>query len=179
MGRGKEETDRKGFCTQKSAVRYLFDDYDSFIERFKTAARTHAFGEQYLGPSFYCKEHTKPVFIKNSLLTVHNLFKYMAINELAKLLCVRSPSVLLENLHISRRNSKNMIILRNAKSETFINNSVYIALSYWNILVKKLKIPNLNEITLCNLKRRLKAYLLNKQNAGCPLTWDPDNTNLS
>ena len=103
----------------------------------------------------------------------------MAINELTKLLCVRSPSVLLENLHISRRSSKNMIILRNAKSETFINNSVYIALSYWNILVKKLKIPNLNKIVLCNLKRRLKAYLLNKQNAGCPLTWEPDNTNLS
>ena len=103
----------------------------------------------------------------------------MAINELAKLLCVRSPSVLLENLHISRRNNKNMIIRRNAKSETFINSSVYIALSYWNILVKKLKIPNLNEIVLCNLKRRLKVYLLNKQNTGCPSTWEPDNTNLS
>ena len=157
-GGARKKLIEKVFVLQKSAVRYLFDD--SFIERFKTAARTRAFGEQYLGPSFYCKEHTKPVFIKNNLLTVHNLFKYMAINELAKLLCVRSPSVLLKNLHISRRNSKNMIILRNAKSETFINNSVYIALSYWNILVKKLKIPNLNEIVLCNLKRRLKAYLL-------------------
>ena len=127
-GGARKKLIEKVFVLQKSAVRYLFGDYDSFIERFKTAARTRAFGEQYLGPSFYCKEHTKPVFIKNNLLTVHNIYKYMAINELAKLLCVRSPSVLLENLHISRRNSKNMIILRNAKSETFINNSVYILL---------------------------------------------------
>ena len=178
LGGARKKLIEKVFVLQKSAVRYLFGDYDSFIEKFKTAARTRAFGEQYLGPSFYCKEHTKPIFIKNYLLTVHNLFKYMAINELAKLLCVSSPSVLLENLHISRRINKNMIILRNAKSKTFINNSVYIAPIYWNILVKKLKIPNLNQIVLCNLKRRLKVYLLNKQNTGCPLTWEPDNTNL-
>ena len=90
-GGARKKLIEKVFVLQKSAVRYLFGDYDSFIEKFKTAARTRAFGEQYLGPSFYCKEHTKPVFIENNLLTVHNLFKYMAINELAKLSCVSSP----------------------------------------------------------------------------------------
>ena len=103
----------------------------------------------------------------------------MAINELAKLICLRSPPVLLENLHVSRRNNKILIIISNTTSNKCVNNSVYIALRYWNVLVKKLKIPKPNEIVLCSLKHRLKAYLLDKQKTGCPLTWDPDNTNLS
>ena len=105
----------------------------------------------------------------------------MAINELAKLICLRSPPVLLENLHVSRPNNKNLIIISNTTSKRCVNNSVYIVLRYWNVLVKKLKIPNPNEIVLCNcsLKHRLKTYLLDKQKTGCPLSWDPENTNLS
>ena len=176
-GGAKRKLIEKIFVLQKGAVRYIFGDYDSFIDKFKTAARTRAFGEQYLGQSFYRKEHTKPAFVKNNLLTVHNLFKYMAINELAKLICLRSPAVLLENLHVSRRNNKNLIIISNTTSNKCVNNSIYITLRYWNVLVKKLKIPNPNEILLCSLKHRLKAYLLDKQKTGCPLTWEPENTN--
>ena len=145
-GRAKRKLIEKIFELQKSAVKYIFGDYDSFIDKFKTAARIRAFGEQYLGQSFYCKEHTKTAFVKNNLLTVHNLFEYIAINELAKLICLRSPPVLLENLHVSRRNNKNLIIISNTTSNKCVNNSAYIALRYWNILVKKLKIPNPNEI---------------------------------
>ena len=129
-GGAKRKLIEKIFVLQKSAVSYIFGDYDSFIDKFKTAARTRAFGEQCLGQSFYCKEHTKPAFVKNNLLTVHNLFKYMAINELAKLIYLRSPPVLLENLHVSRRNNKNLIIISNTTSNECVNNSFYIALHY-------------------------------------------------
>ena len=104
-GGTKKKLIEKIFTLQKRAVRYLFSDYDGYLDNFNTAARTRAFGEQRLDSNFYCKEHTKPVFVKN-LLTVHNLFKYMAINEIAKIICLKSPFALLKKLHISERNNK-------------------------------------------------------------------------
>ena len=47
------------FTLQKSAIRYLFGDYESFLDKFNTAARTRPFGEQCLSANSYCKEHTK------------------------------------------------------------------------------------------------------------------------
>ena len=72
----------------------------------------------------------------------------MAINEIAKIICLKSPFALFKKLHISERNNKNIIIFRNRK---FGKNSVLIAFSFWNIIVKKLKIPNPNEILLSKL----------------------------
>ena len=39
----------------------------------------------------------------------------MAVNELAKLVSLKSPSILFEQLCLSKRNNQNMIILRNNK----------------------------------------------------------------
>ena len=74
------------FTLQKSAIRYILGDYDSFLDKFNTAARTQPFGEQYLSANFYCKEHMKQLFIKHNILTSQNLFRYMAEIELAKLI---------------------------------------------------------------------------------------------
>ena len=43
------------FTIQKTAIRYLFGDYDSFLDKFFTAARTRPYDEQQLGISFYQK----------------------------------------------------------------------------------------------------------------------------
>ena len=63
------------FTLQKRAVQCLFGDRDSFMNKFCTAARTRQYGEQFLGESFYQKEHTKPLFSNHKLLTVSNLYK--------------------------------------------------------------------------------------------------------
>ena len=102
----------------------------------------------------------------------------MAINEITKIISLRSPITLFKKLHISGRNNKN-IIFRNRKSRKFGNDSVFTAFSFWNIIVKKLKIPNPSEILLRKLKHELKCYLLDKQKTGCPLTWKVTNINLS
>ena len=78
----------------------IIEVIDSYLDIFNTPARARAFGEQRLDSNFYCKEHTKPAFVKNYLSTVHNLFKYMAINETAKIICLKSPFALFEKLHI-------------------------------------------------------------------------------
>ena len=41
--------------------------------RKASAARTRSFDDQKLGPDFFEKEHTKPLFNVNKILTVHNL----------------------------------------------------------------------------------------------------------
>ena len=60
------------FTIQKTAIRYLFGDYeyDSFLDKFCTASRTRPYDEQQQGISFYQKEHTKPLFNKHKILTL-------------------------------------------------------------------------------------------------------------
>ena len=46
------------------------------MNKFKTCVRCRPFGEQVLGSDFYKKEHSKPLFTSNDILSVHNLYKY-------------------------------------------------------------------------------------------------------
>ena len=80
MGARKKLVDQV-FITQKVAIRYLLGNYEKFLDKFNTSARKRPYGEQQLGVSFYRKEHTKPLFNKHNILTVHNIYVYMAFNE--------------------------------------------------------------------------------------------------
>ena len=102
------------FTTQKIAIRYLFGKYDEFLEKFNTAVRTRPYGEQKLGASFYRKEHTKPLFNTQKILTVYNLYIYMAVNEIGKLLTLRSPAILFEQVKLSSRNKENRIVIESS-----------------------------------------------------------------
>ena len=111
-GGAKKKLTDQIFTLQKLAVRYLFGDNEKFYEKFNTAARTHPLDEQRLGHDYLCKEHTKPPFNEKKLLTVHNLYKYMAVNEIGKIITTKKPSVIYESFHLSDRNNKNLIILK-------------------------------------------------------------------
>ena len=68
----------KLFRLQKRCIRIIFGDREKFLDRFCAATRTRVFGSQSLGASFYSKEHTKPLFTDNSILTVQNLYTYLS-----------------------------------------------------------------------------------------------------
>ena len=163
------------FTVQKSAIRYLFGDYDSFLDKFNTAARTRPFHEQRLGASFYEKEHTKPLFNKHRILTVHNLYKYMAVNEIGKLIATKSPRALYESIQLSNRNEENRIV---SKSTSQKESTFHAVSTYWNIFIKKLSIPHPNSIVLSLLKYKLKRYLLDMQLDGDPDSWESVNTDI-
>ena len=95
------------FTIKKTAIRYLFGDYGSFLVKFCTAARTRPYDEQQLGISFYQKEHTKPLFNKHKILTVYNLCKYMAVNQIGKIITTKSPTALYDSITLSPRNDEN------------------------------------------------------------------------
>ena len=57
------------FSVHKHCMRILFGDKQAYLEKFKTCCRTRPFDMQKLGAKFYEREHTKPLFHKNSILT--------------------------------------------------------------------------------------------------------------
>ena len=172
-GANKKYIDRI-FTIQKRALRVLFGNRDAFNDKFCTSARTRPFHEQRLGSTFYRKEPTKPIFTQHKLLTVHNLYKYMATNEIAKILVNKTPISLYDSISISRRGNKNRIILGNKSSPH--NGSFHYSCSTWNMLVSKLCIPNPHSIVISSLKHKIKSYILHTQNFGDDKTWYPDNS---
>ena len=145
MGRSKKEVYRKNIYATKALNTFLFGDYDSFMDKFCTSARTRPFGLQILGESFYRREHTKPLFIKhNSLLTIGNLYKYASLNEIGKIIHNKTPSALYKNIALSKRRNENMIILG---SKTIPHNQSFCtSCCNWNNLIRKLEIPNPHNI---------------------------------
>ena len=166
-GGAKKKLIDQVFVTQKIAMRYLFGNYEKFLDKFSTSARTRPYGEQQLGASFYRKEHTKPLFNAHKILTVYNLYIYMAVNEMGKLLTLRSLSILLEQIKLSSRNKENRIIIESSCQKDSCNHN---ASSLWNIYIKKLEIPDIHNIIISLLKHKLKTHLHSIQLE----EWNPD-----
>ena len=91
------------FITQKKCVRIMFGDNEAYLDKFRTAARTRSFEKQRLGNEFYEKEHTKPLFKENRILTIHNLYKYTCLMEMFKINRLEAPNSLLNLFQVSSR----------------------------------------------------------------------------
>ena len=114
------------FILQKKCVRILFGDREAFLEKFRTCARTRIVGEQKLGPTFYTREHTKPLFAKNGLLTVHNLYKYSCLLEMFKIVKLNEPTSLASLFNRSSRKPNNFIL------KTPSSDFIYRSSAMWN-----------------------------------------------
>ena len=101
----------KLFRLQKKCLRILFGNLEQYLDKFNTCARTRPFGAQILTSEFYMREHTKPIFSENKILTVNNLYQYTTACELMKILKFGYPKALAESFIVSIRNDKNLIIL--------------------------------------------------------------------
>ena len=94
----------------------------------------------------------------------------MGTNELNKVIANKAPSVLYTNIRFSSRNNSNLIILPRKCAHQ--NRSMFTVCSLWNSLIKKLGIPDPNDLVINVFKSKLKAYLLDSQNSGSTITWD-------
>ena len=106
----------------------MFGNYEKFIDKFNTCARTRPFDKQILDYTFYAKEHTKPLFISENILTVHNLYVYHCLLEIIKLLKLRTPIGLCSFLNVSAR--KPTLIITSDPSNGFF----YKSGKLWNVL---------------------------------------------
>ena len=114
------------FITQKKCVRILFGNREAYLEKFRTCARTRSRDKQKLGSDFYEKQHTKPLFKKNGLLTVHSLFKHTCLLEMFKINKLESPAPLLDLFHRSPRRTDRFI------TPTPSTSFIYQSTKMWN-----------------------------------------------
>ena len=99
----------------------------------------------------------------------------MAVNEIGKLLTLRSPSILLEQIKLSSRNKENRIIIESSCQK---DSCYHNASSLWNMYIKKLEIPDIHNIIIPLLKHKLKTHLLSIQLEGSAEEWNPVNTDI-
>ena len=155
---------------QKKAIRILFGNTEAFKNKFMTCARTRPFLEQLLGPSFYIKEHTKPLFKSNEILTVQNLYTYHTYMEVYKILKHQSPTSIYSQYKISNRtylgHNLNLILPQAT------NNFMYNSTKLWNTLRQPMQITDLSSNAL-NTKKLLKSLLFENQHKHHDTEWLP------
>ena len=151
----------------------MFGDREAFLNKFKTCARARAFGEQKLGPKFFEKEHTKALFNKHSLMTIHNLYFYHCSNDIYKILKFRTPISLHSMFKLSNRTGKGTLLLTPPPSQSYCYRSGTI----WNFVRGKLL---LNEFTVAQstFKLSIKKLIMDAQRQGDPVLWEKSINNL-
>ena len=149
----------------------MFGDRDAYLEKFNTTARTRPFGEQKLGTKFYTKEHTKPIFNKLELLTVHNLYLYHCLVEVFKILKFRTPVSLYYQFNRSHR--KETLLISPQFSQSFIYRSTF----QWNAIRQKLVIDDFAH-KLNAFKSGVSKLLINAQKIGDVDQWIDQNFKL-
>ncbi len=106
----------------------MFGDKTAYLNKFMTCVRARPFGNQELGAEFFEREHSKPLFKKLNILSIHNLYSYHCFMELLKILKFRSPPSMYAKFNISER--KPTLLLINSPSDNFMHKSDQI----WTIL---------------------------------------------
>ena len=162
----------KLFITQKKCIRVLFGDYEAYVDKFKTSARTRVITNQHLDASHYIKEHTKPLFSKHELLASYNIYNYHTCIETAKVLLYKQPHKLYEQYTISKRKNENYLLLR-GYHDKYPNAQSKI----WNEVIKNILEPDesVNEISTSCLKSKIRNYFLKNQCSLDPIEWYPKN----
>ena len=163
------------FRLQKHCVRILFGDLKTYLAKYETAARTRPIGSQILGPEFYRKEHTKPLFTKVKLLALQNIYNYQCCIELLKILKFRTPMALYNLFKISPRNNSILLILP-TKSHHF----VFSASKIWNVIAKVLVEMDdiFGSIRIGPFKLALKRCILAIQNKYDEVEWYTTNFDI-
>ena len=160
------------FKTQKKCMRILFGDKNAYLNKFKTCARTRPIESQYLGPEFYKREHSKPLFTKHSILNVRNLFIYHSSNEIFKILKFRTPMSMFEIFELSVRNGKETRLLTPEPSSNFF----YVGSLIWNVVRNLIEIYDFS-IKCSYVKPKIKKELLKIQTEGDPVQWQENSWN--
>lgn len=156
------------FRIQKRCLRILFGDREAYLEKFKTCARARPHGYQELDSKFYMKEHSKPLFIKHCLMTVHNLYYYHCCMEILKILKFRLPIGLYGLFTLSDR--KDTLLLTPCPTTQF----VYKAGIAWNFCRQKLIILDFS-VKIGQLKRALQNQIHGLQLSGDACEWENSN----
>ena len=149
----------------------MFGDKDAYLDKFKTCARSRPFGSQILDECFFTKEHSKPLFTKYSISTIHNLYYYYCATEVFKIMKFRNPISLHSLFNLSKRSNKDTLLLAPHQSDTFVSKAGAV----WNIVRQRLNILDFS-LPIGTLKSQLKIFIQNQQALGDCWEWEESNT---
>ena len=163
---------------QKCCISKMFGQ-EPFSEKLKTCARSRPLHKQVLDSLFYEKEHTKPLFNSNHILTVNNLYVYHCFIELFKILKFRQPYSLFELFKLLSPQTRstrfnNTYIYRPNNVSKSSNIFTYRSAKIWNNYRTKLDIIDF-DISVDVIKNKLKCMLLSIQCAGIKNEWNEQN----
>ena len=157
---------------QKQCIRILFGDKEAFQDKYNTCARVRPYDQQILGSKFYMREHTKPLFQKNKILSIHNLYTYHAFMETYKILKFRQPQSLFDKYNLSKR--KPTLLIAGFPSPNFTDRTT----SIWNTIAPKLKIDDYSP-KVGSLKNCIKMALFKNQHQDSTLEWTQEDHNIT
>ena len=184
---------QKLFVIQKRCVRMLFGNEFTFdhSEYYETCARTRPYDE-HIATKNYDLEHTKPLFNKNNILTIHNLYAMHMFMEVFKILKYHSPISIYESLLLGSRDClKLTLLLPKISLQVSANNFIFKSATLWNRFYPNMFnkcLPQYNGIiipgssinsdmaaSISVIKNRLKSHLLMQQKLGFNDIWDASN----
>ena len=157
---------------QKHCIRILYGDKEAYLDKFKTSARSRPAEAQRLGVEFYQREHTKPLFNNQQILTVCNLYHYHMLLETFKIIKTRTPISLYSCFTQSTR--KETLLITPSYSENF----VYNASMMWNIFRTCPEGSKISDfiVGISYIKTKIKALLFRRQKLGDIEEWDESNS---
>ena len=149
----------------------------------------------------YTKEHTKPLFKKHEILSIHNLYPYYCLLELYKILKFRTPYSLFELLKLLDGRSGNlnlavpMTSLQCQRQSFFYQSTVLWNKCYKKLLTLSKAVLHSDHTTALNLtssefvffdfstkvgsfKTRLRIMLHNLQSSGEETSWSELNYHI-
>ena len=133
--------------------------------------------------SKHVKGHTKSIFHKYNILTVYNMYNYMTILSIGKLVKMNEPVYLCESLRLNIANPthKNRLYIPKFKLSHYQNNYCFQAPKMWNLLSSSVSFccDISNAPTLNSMKSRLKRFLLKMQSYGDQVEWIDANKSIS
>ena len=129
----------------------------------------------------HVKGHTKSTFNEHRILTVYNVYNYMTILHLAKIIALSEPIFLCKLLKLEDKDDRSTRIYQpNFKLSHYQNNFCYQAPKYWNNMCSHATCckhittaPSLN----CQ-KSRLKDLFIKVQSYGDDIEWLNANKSL-
>ena len=130
---------------------------------------------QKLKNSFYEKEHSKPIFNKFFIMTVHNLYVYHCSNETSKIMKYKTPISMFNVLKTSNRKTTQMM------TPTPDIKYVYSASITFNWARQVIKSnTDISDFSFSSADARaiLKNRILMSQKTGNSYEWNKDKNKL-
>ena len=188
---------QKLFSLQKRCVRLLFGSEFSIdhTEFYEARNKAHTEDENSNTDKNYCLEHTKPLFIENKILSIHNLSTLHTFMELFKIIKYHCPQPIYDLISFSSRSDKLLLTLPKINLDISKQSFVFRSSSIWNkvinVVLNKI-VPRTDGLIIpgstansdfttpvCIVKNKIKKHLFSIQSLGKNDEWVHENAYIA